>query len=332
MIGKKTNATRRDVARAAGVSVTTVTHALNPPPGVRMASATRERVRRAARRLGYRPSFIGRALVRRRNFTVGLLQPARDSVFRRLYQSILFGMALAMEQDDYHLLMLFRETSAWRRVVEQGRLDGLFILESDFEDRHIREAEGFGIPVVVVNKSWRCMPGAAVGCVQADHWRMMDEAVSELLELGRRRLVCVVDAQHIDSNRRMLEGFENAVALRRAQGVHGSQVMPDAIATIWNADPRPNGIITDGSAAAETVLSEAIAADLLPARDFHLISTSTKEAETTASSQENSAYTEQPELMGRESWGLMKQLLENRASEREIKVPYLRHTVLAARH
>lgn len=329
VFGRKSTVTRRDVARVAGVSLTTVTHALNPPPGTRMAAATRERVHRAARRLGYQPSFIGRALVRRRNYTVGLLQPAHHALFRRLYQGILFGMAQAMEPADYHLLLLFRETEGWRRVFQQGRVDGVFILESDFESRHIREVEATGLPVVVVNKAWTCAPDGPVGCVQADHGALMDQAVSELFSLGRRFLVFVVDPRRIDANRRMLEGFEKAVAARRGQGVHGCSIMPDQALSLWEKLPACDGVITDGLRAAEEILDVARTRGLEAERDFSLIGTSTDEGSTTVSHQEHSVYIEQPELMGREAWRIMQMVMDGAGGERDVKVPYVRHAVEA---
>lgn len=62
----------REVAVAAGVSVATASRALNDSPH-RVSSRTRERVRRAAERLGYRPSATARALRERRSRIIGVL-------------------------------------------------------------------------------------------------------------------------------------------------------------------------------------------------------------------------------------------------------------------
>jgi len=143
--------TRRDVAKAAGVSPTTVTHALNPPPGARVKPETRRRIRRIAREMGYRPSFVGRALVSGKTYTVGLLQPAHGTLFYALYQQVLLGMVQAMDADDYNILTLFRsEDDRYLRAVRQGRVDGMFILQSDRETRCIEKVIATGIPTVVV--------------------------------------------------------------------------------------------------------------------------------------------------------------------------------------
>lgn len=63
----------RDVAKLAGVSVTTVSHVLNETPHTRVAEETRNRVREAAQSLGYGPNRVAQALRTRRSGLVGLL-------------------------------------------------------------------------------------------------------------------------------------------------------------------------------------------------------------------------------------------------------------------
>ena len=84
------------MAQAAGVSTTTVTHALNPPEGVRMNSETKERVCRIAREMGYRPNFFGRSLVTGKSFAIGLLQPEYEALFLEFYQHMAYGLASSM--------------------------------------------------------------------------------------------------------------------------------------------------------------------------------------------------------------------------------------------
>jgi len=180
---------------------------------------------------------------------------------------------------------------------------------------------------VVVNKAWPCASGRSVGCVQADHGRLMEEAVSELAGRGRRSLVFVVDPSRIDANRRMLEGFERAMAARRGQGICGRSVRPEKAATLWDMRPACDGVITDGLRMAEEILAAARVKGLAAGRDFDLIGTSTEEGATTASRQERSVYAEQPERMGGAAWAVMKGLIEGAVAEREVKVPYVRYVV-----
>ncbi|HEY1093642.1 MAG TPA: LacI family DNA-binding transcriptional regulator [Glycomyces sp.] len=63
----------RDVARLAGVSITTVSHVLNDTPNTRVSAETRARVREAAAQLGYGPNRAARALRTNRSGLIGLL-------------------------------------------------------------------------------------------------------------------------------------------------------------------------------------------------------------------------------------------------------------------
>ncbi len=72
--------TIKDVSRATGVSVSTVSNALNAPE--RVAEETRLKVVEAADRLGYRPNRAARTLPKGRSFTIGYCIPAgRDGFF-----------------------------------------------------------------------------------------------------------------------------------------------------------------------------------------------------------------------------------------------------------
>src|SRR5919201_4827950 len=73
--GRPARVTTHDVARRAGVSQSLVSLVLSGNPTARVAEATRERIRRAAHELGYRPNVIARALVRRRSYALGLVVP-----------------------------------------------------------------------------------------------------------------------------------------------------------------------------------------------------------------------------------------------------------------
>ena len=77
--GRRSAATIRDVAKAAGVSVTTVSHVVNATRHV--APATSERVLGAISHLGYRPSAVARALKGEGTRTLGMLVTSSSNPF-----------------------------------------------------------------------------------------------------------------------------------------------------------------------------------------------------------------------------------------------------------
>src|ERR687895_2999877 len=92
--------TSHDVARLAGVSQPTVSRALRDNPKV--SAETRQRVRDAARALGYVPSETGRALSSGRTYRIGLLLTDLDNQF---YQHVIAPMHRELERRGYQLVL-----------------------------------------------------------------------------------------------------------------------------------------------------------------------------------------------------------------------------------
>ena len=203
--------TRKDIARAAGVSLTTVTHALNAPPGARVNPKTRQRVQRIAREMGYRPNFVGRALVTGKTYTIGVLQPSHSSMFSAFYQEMLVGMVRAMEPHDYHPLILFRDRDHhYMKVISQGRVDGMVVLQSDLHTSYITQVLESNLPAVVMNKEINVQPCPLAGCVHSDHLGVMREIMDEFVSLGCHSILEINDHRNCDANRLMFEGFVRA--------------------------------------------------------------------------------------------------------------------------
>ncbi len=326
--------TRKDVARLAGVSLTTVTHALNPPPNVRMAPSTMQKVRKIAKKIGYRPNFLARALVRKKTFTIALVQPAPDALYNLFYQRIIYGICHSMEQHDYHLLSLFRTSQNMMKVIYQGRIDGLFFLQSDFETKSIIEASETALPIVVINKSWQYhkKTKSIIGCVEADHYKMMDEAFQILKKLNCKTFLTIINPEKIDSNFHMLNAAKKvAKKLELKKGAFKNILPREVTKTIKKEsqeifkqnDKLPLGIIVDGTYHADLCYNELSQLGLKINSDFFLISSTVIPGETTKNRKEVCVFEEQPELMGEKAWELMLNILNGNKSNLFINVPYI---------
>ena len=124
-----------DVARAAGVSVATVSKALNDRPDV--SAATRERVLREAQRLDFRPDPRARSLSTGRSFAVGLLT---TDVYGRFSLPLLMGVE--DELGDRELAVIFGDTRATPtgspsqlRTLVSRHVDGIIVNGRRIEDR-----------------------------------------------------------------------------------------------------------------------------------------------------------------------------------------------------
>lgn len=144
--------TIKDVAREAGVSVASVSRALNGHGGV--TPATGQRVREVAARLRYIPHAAARSLITRRNHTVGALLP---DLYGEFFSELIRGIDLAARACGLHLLVSSShdgvdEAAAALRAM-QGRVDGMVILSPPADAGFLQANLPPGLPTVLLNSA-----------------------------------------------------------------------------------------------------------------------------------------------------------------------------------
>src|SRR5690349_16826930 len=124
----------REVAAAANVSLGTVSKVLNGTASAQIAPGTQERVREAARRLGYHPSAIARGLVGKRMNAVGLvLAYDQPSVTSDPYLGPCLDGILAVNKRNRQKTVIFTE-GTWADALDNlpsfcdGHCDGLMLI------------------------------------------------------------------------------------------------------------------------------------------------------------------------------------------------------------
>lgn len=331
--------TRAAVARAARVSLATVTYALSGTGKIRIGDETVQRIRGLAEKMGYRPNYVHRAIAAGRTYAVGFVVPSRKSLLFPFYEMIIDGCSARMNDDDYDPLLLARER--WDRVakvVRDGRVDGLFVLQSDLDDRFIRQTVALGVPVVVLNRNLPDgLESDRVACVYSDHRRMMRAVVDQFVGWGCRKLVNFSEKQTVFANWESAQGFTEAAGSYAARGVVESTIEP-----VWTpagpqadavfADGRGgDGIFVNGSEFKRELLRAAAARGLQPRRDFQLImteafpETESYEFVRPQAHDERTLYLQQPRRVGEAAWTAMAAMLNGRRPpQREVRVPYQR--------
>jgi len=206
----------KDVARLAGVNASTASRAIRGDPTQRINPGTRARVLAAADALGYRANYLGRGLRVRRTGTLGLVVPNLDFF---TFVDITHGVQAAAIEHDRSLLLVevdqftaAGETSIdellYRRLVAEGRVDGLVIGSRTLADPLVRQLAERRFPMVMVN---RHVPG--IPTVVGRDEDACRRAVAELAAHGHRRvgLIGVVVAGE-DVGARRDQAFIDAVA------------------------------------------------------------------------------------------------------------------------
>ena len=146
--------TMADVARRAGVSASTVSYALT---GVRpISSATRDRILRAMRDLGYTPNAFARGLKSKRSRIIAVLLPKDERDLGLSSAEYLFGASDYAQDRGYHLLLWTTGVDALddlARLARQGLVDGALLMEVRLHDPRIEVLRKTGLAFALIGRN-----------------------------------------------------------------------------------------------------------------------------------------------------------------------------------
>lgn len=238
--------TLHDVARAAGVHVSTVSRALTGSTQLNITDATRERIEQAARDLNYQPNVVARALRVSSAGALGMLVP---SLRNPVYAEISRGASERAWAQNFALLLAEDQTGgdaerAYERLVRSGRIDGLLIAGVR-ADSMITDAEArSNVPFVYVNR--RHEGGHNVSMREEDAARL---ATSHLLDLGHQALAHIAGPREIDTAQRRLAGFlecasSAGIVPRVVHSPFDERAGYNAMLELLSQEPQPTGVFT----------------------------------------------------------------------------------------
>lgn len=202
------NATIRDVARAADVSVASASRALNGRDNVR--PELRARVEDAARRLGYVPHAGARSLSLARTNAIGVVLPDLHGEF---FSEFVRGMDREASARGLHLLLSNMHADPQQGIealrAMRGRVDGLVVMAPQVDADVLGSHLPASVPAVLVN----CAPNQQARAeMRIDNAVGAAAMVDHLVASGRRAIVHVAGpAGNIDADQRR-RGYADAMA------------------------------------------------------------------------------------------------------------------------
>lgn len=200
------DATIRDVARRAQVSVASVSRALNGLDNV--SEATKARIGEAVRDLGYVPHAGARSLSLSRTSAIGVVLPDLHGEF---FSEIMRGMDHAASSRGYLLLLSSlhagREQAAQALRAMHGRVDGLIVMAPHLSSEALAAALPPGLPAVLVNSRGA---SARYSEIQVDNRAGARAVVEHLVAIGRRRLVYIAGPSENSDARERADAFIEA--------------------------------------------------------------------------------------------------------------------------
>lgn len=205
--------TIHDVAKAAGVSIGTVSLAMADHPDV--AEATKERVRKAASELSYSPSAVGRALQARRTNSVALVVPnSGRHVFGHLYfMEVMSGVSEVLDASGMTLVVSTSPTetdeeAAYLKILRSQQVDGVILASAALHDPNITRLQQSAHPFVYLG---RYSLDARVPAVGIDDIGGARTATRHLLEHGHTRIAHISGPlAHLSAMDRQ-RGYEQAL-------------------------------------------------------------------------------------------------------------------------
>jgi LacI family transcriptional regulator len=225
----KRKITLKDIAKELGVSISTVSKSLKDSPEI--GEDTRQKVKAFAELYNYKPNNIAISLKNRRTKNIALIIP---EVVNDFFGEVIGGVEEVANEKGYNVIVCLSNESFDKEVVNidtlahGGQVDGFIIslsketmLRQDYN--HLIEVENQGMPLVMID---RVTEQVLCDKVIVDDARGSYNAVSHLIEKGRKRIAIITTVDYISVGNLRTQGYLKAL------GDHGLEQSLELIVRI----------------------------------------------------------------------------------------------------
>ena len=190
----------KDIADVCGVSVATVSRALNG-----LTDGSKERtafIRQTAHDMGYYPNVAAKTLKTSRSYNLGILY--EDRMNHEYFSSLIDDLRREADANGYDLTFLGRRDRNENSYYEHARqrsLDGVIVLQADYEDPGIIRLSSGSIPTVIIGHIYE-----GCDCVLSDNRTSVERIIRRAWELGHRR-IAFIQGEKGTVSRERLSGY-----------------------------------------------------------------------------------------------------------------------------
>jgi DNA-binding LacI/PurR family transcriptional regulator len=243
-----------DIAKRAGVALSTVSHTLSGKRPV--SAAVRQRVLQAIEELEYQPHALARALATKRTRTIALLYPSLSTNIPEPHFEFVSGVLEVTNQRKYGLLLWTTpdDDQEVLRMTQQGFIDGLVLMEVRLEDPRVTMLKERAYAFTMIG---HCKENYNINFVDMDFDYAIHACVEYLVKLGHRHIGFINHSSHLLENGtgyvvRCEEAFHHAVAQWQLQGISSpcesnAQAGYDVTNALLARDPEVTAIITSNA-------------------------------------------------------------------------------------
>lgn len=271
--------TIRDVARACGVSATTVSYVINGKSVLK--EDTRERIFRTMKEMNYHPSAVARGLNSKKVNTIGVLLSvigAAEFITNPYSSGLLQGIYLQAQREGCHVTLF---TLEWESAevsgpqLRDGRTDGIVVVAPPLYSDVLSGLTGLKVPVVSIAAS----PNAGVPVVDVDNEAGLRMITQHLLDLGHKRIAYLTGNDDLASYIPRRAGFQKTMEaagldvpeeLIQLSSFDGTLAFEQASALLRQPN-RPTAIIAGNDSIALAVIDAARCSGLNVPRDLSVV-------------------------------------------------------------
>jgi DNA-binding LacI/PurR family transcriptional regulator len=255
--------TIKEVARHAGVSMSTVSYVLSGKRSI--SEETKRRVEQSIAALGYHPNAGARALASNRSQVLGLVVPLHSDQNLPVIMQFVSSIVASARDYDYDVLVLTKEAGPGEahRVTARSMADAIIVMDVESADPRIPELRSIDAPVVLLG-----MPDDHEGlsCVDLDFETAGRQMAGHLAELGHRSIALIgsppaVYERGTSYATRLLHGFQSETTRRSMPAsVHSCAPGYDSVSACLDAVLHPDrgitGLVVHNEAILGTLLLE----------------------------------------------------------------------------
>ncbi|SFF04861.1 transcriptional regulator, LacI family [Bacillus sp. OV194] len=201
-----------DIARAAGVSKSTVSRALNNKSNI--SDEARERVLLAVQQLNYQPSKLARALSAGFDAIMVVSRSTKTTVNNPFFSGIIQAISTKAEEENFDVILQTSKNSEEElekciTKIKGRMIKGIIMLTSPSDEDFFKQLDGYNIPIVVIGK----VDGdyQNVFSVDTNNYQDSYDITNYLIEQGHRDIACLHSPldYHVSIDR--LEGFKQCL-------------------------------------------------------------------------------------------------------------------------
>lgn len=203
----------KDIAKICGVSIATVSKALNDQNDV--GEKTKEHIRKVAKELGYFPNSSARALKTKRTYNLGVLfvDEAQSGLTHDYFANVLNSFKKVAEEKGYDITFINANKTRKQRMTylehcHYRGFDGVVIACVDFENPEVEELVRSDIPLVTIDHSFY---GRAA--IVSDNITGMKELLTYIVSQGHTRIAYIHGADSAVTRSRLSSFFRTAEEL-----------------------------------------------------------------------------------------------------------------------